>query len=226
MDGELGASKAKGGAQSQAWRALAAHAKAMADVRMRDLFAADPARFARFSRTFGDALLLDFSKNIITGETFDLLLALARERGMTARIGAMFAGERINNTERRAALHVALRNRSERPMCVDGEDVMPAVRAVLARMRAFTERVRGGEWLGMDGRPITDVVNIGIGGSDLGPAMVCEALAPYARPPHSPRELRVHFVSNVDGAHLGETLRRLDPATTLFVVVSKTFTTQ
>ncbi len=193
---------------------------------MRDLFEADPSRFSRFSRAFEDELLLDFSKNIITGETFDLLLALARERGMEARIGAMFAGEKINNTEERAALHVALRNRSDRPMRVDGEDVMPGVRAVLARMRAFAGQVRGGDWRGMDGRPITDVVNIGIGGSDLGPAMVCEALAPYARPPHSPRELRVHFVSNVDGAHLGETLRGLDPATTLFVVVSKTFTTQ
>jgi len=166
-------------------------------------------------------MLVDFSKNIMTDETMHLLMRLARERDVPGWIARMFAGEHVNNTEQRAAFHVALRNRSERPMMVDGEDVMPRVRQVLAKMRTFAGAVRNGAWRGMTGRRITDVVNIGIGGSDLGPAMACEALAPYGR--EGPR---VHFVSNVDGAHIMDTLRSLQAETTLFVVVSKTFSTQ
>ena len=193
----------------------------MTRVHMRTLFDHDPGRFERFSRRFED-ILVDFSKNIITDETMHLLIDLARERDVPGRIARMFAGEHINTTEDRAAFHVALRNRSVRPMRVDGRDVMPGVHRVLTKMRAFTEAVRGGDWRGYTGRRITDVVNIGIGGSDLGPAMVCEALTPYGRD----GPLRVHFVSNVDGTHITETLRGLDHETTLFVVVSKTFRTQ
>ncbi len=207
--------------ESRAWRELARHHEAMSRAHMRELFARDPGRFERFSRRFGD-MLVDFSKNIITDETLHLLMQLARERDVPGWIDRMFAGEKINNTEGRAAFHVALRNRSERPMTVDGRDVMPDVRRVLAKMRAFTEAVRGGDWRGATGERITDVVNIGIGGSDLGPAMVCEALAPYGRGGGP----RVHFVSNVDGTHMVETLRGLHRETTLFVVVSKTFGTQ
>ena len=204
---------------SSAWQALTDHYFEIRDAHMRDWFAADPDRFRRFSRRFGD-LLLDFSKNRITGETLALLLDLARERELPAWIERMFRGERINFTEGRPALHVALRNRSNRPIEVDGADVMPEVNAVLAQMRTFSNRVRRGEWRGYDGAPITDVVNIGIGGSDLGPLMVTEALKPYGGP------LRAHFVSNVGGAHIHETLKALDPARTLFIVASKTFTTQ
>jgi len=207
--------------ESESWQALERHCKDMEKARMRGLFARDPQRFERFSRRFND-ILLDFSKNIITDQTFDLLMRLATERDVPGWIGRMFAGEKINNTEQRAALHVALRNRSERPMLVDGRDVMPDVRRVLAKMREFTEAVRSGDWRGATGERITDVVNIGIGGSDLGPAMVCEALAPYGRE----GGVRVHFVSNVDGTHMVETLRNLHRERTLFVVVSKTFTTQ
>jgi glucose-6-phosphate isomerase len=205
---------------SAAWRALARHAETMAGVHLRDLFARDPDRFARFSLR-SDDLLLDYSKNRITEETLRLLLDLARQADVEGWRDRMFAGDRINTTEQRAVLHVALRNRSSRPMPVDGRDVMPAVNAVLARMADFSERVRGGAWRGHTGATITDVVNIGIGGSDLGPLMVCEALKPYQRP-----GLRPHFVSNVDGAHLVHTLAGLDPARTLVIVASKTFTTQ
>ncbi|WP_297529338.1 glucose-6-phosphate isomerase [Thiohalobacter sp.] len=201
------------------WQALTDHYYEIRDAHMRDWFAADPDRFRRFSRRFED-LLLDFSKNRITEETLALLLDLARERDVPAWIERMFRGDRINFTENRPVLHVALRNRSNRPIEVDGEDVMPEVNAVLAQMRAFSNRVRRGEWRGYDDSPITDVVNIGIGGSDLGPLMVTEALKPWGGP------LRVHFVSNVDGAHIHETLKGLDPARTLFIVASKTFTTQ
>jgi len=186
---------------------------------MRDWFDADPKRFADFSLRFDD-LLLDYSKNRITRETFALLLDLARERDVPGWTERMFSGEKINCTEHRAVLHIALRNRRNTPILVDGEDVMPGVNAVLDKMRGFTQGVRSGAWKGYTGQTITDVVNIGIGGSDLGPLMVCEALKPYAGP------LRAHFVSNVDGTHLAETLTGLDPATTLFVVASKTFTTQ
>ncbi len=205
--------------QSKAWKALEAHGKALAGVHMRDLFAADPGRFARFSLTLGD-MLVDFSKNPVTAETMALLANLAREAGVEDRRARMFAGEPINTTEDRAVLHVALRDRSGTPVLVDGEDVMPGVKAVLDHMREFSDAVRSGAWTGHTGRPVTDVINIGIGGSDLGPAMVCEALTPYQRP-----GLAVHFVSNVDGTHIAETLKGLDPETTLVLVASKTFTT-
>jgi len=203
-----------------AWRALANHAAEMKEVHLRELFSRDPERFQRFAID-DDGLLLDLSKNRITGETVRRLVELARAVDLEGWRDRMFAGEPINVTEGRSVLHVALRNRSNRPILVDGEDVMPAVNAVLARMRSFTERVRNGDWLGHDGQTITDVVNIGIGGSDLGPLMVTEALKPYGR-----NDLRAHFVSNVDGAHLTHCLAGLDPARTLFIVASKTFTTQ
>ncbi len=206
--------------ESRSWQALLAHRRSLAGVHMRDLFQGDPQRFERFSLAFDD-ILFDFSKNLITGETLALLLDLARQADVPAWIGRMFGGEEINFTEHRAVLHTALRNRSNRPVLVRGRDVMPAVNGVLAHMRAFSEAVRGGAWKGYSGKPISDVVNIGIGGSDLGPAMVTEALTPYGKP-----GLNCHFVSNVDGTHLSETLRSLDPETTLFIVASKTFTTQ
>jgi glucose-6-phosphate isomerase len=205
---------------SASWRALARHAEIMAGKHLRDLFASDPDRFARFSLRLDD-LLLDYSKNRITEETLRLLLDLARQADLEGWRDRMFAGDRINTTEQRAVLHVALRNRSNRKVLFDGQDVMPAVNAVLARMTDFSERVRGGAWRGHTGATITDVINIGIGGSDLGPLMVCEALKPYQR-----ADLRPHFVSNVDGAHLAHALAGLDPARTLFIVASKTFTTQ
>ncbi len=206
--------------QSPAWNALQAHYDATRHLHMRDLFAADPQRFARFSILWDD-LLFDYSKNRITDETMRLLLDLARSVDLPARIRAMFSGEKINVTEDRAVLHIALRNRANTPIYVDGVDVMPEVNAVLARMRAFTQAVRDGSWRGATGERITDVVNIGIGGSDLGPKMVVTALAHYAAD-----GLRAHFVSNVDGTDIAETLKRLDPRTTLFLIASKTFTTQ
>ncbi len=205
---------------SPAWTALAAHARTIRDVHLRDLFAADPRRFARFSLRLDD-LLFDFSKHRITDETLALLVALAEQAELRRFIAAMFEGEKLNLTEGRAVLHVALRNRSNRPILVDGADVMPGVNAVLERMGNLSERVRSGAWRGHTGQPITDLVNIGIGGSDLGPMMCCEALRPYWR-----AGLRVHFVSNVDGSHLAETLARLSAPSTLFSVASKTFTTQ
>jgi glucose-6-phosphate isomerase len=206
--------------RSAAWRALQRHAEGMAAVHLRDLFAGDADRFTRFSLRLDD-VLLDYAKNRVTDETMRLLLDLARAAGLEAWRARMFEGNRINVTENRAVLHVALRNGSGRAILVDGRDVMPDVNAVLARMRDFSERVRSGAWRGHTGEIVTDVVNIGIGGSDLGPCMVCEALNPYQRP-----DLRPHFVSNVDGAHLLDTLAPLDPARTLFIVASKTFTTQ
>jgi glucose-6-phosphate isomerase len=199
---------------------LKAHQAAMATVHMRDLFAADPARFERFSLQVGE-VLLDYSKNRITDETMRLLVRLAEEADVAGWRERMFNGEKINNTENRAVLHVALRNRSNHPVVVDGEDVMPKVNAVIERMGAFAEKVRSGEWRGYTGERITDVVNIGIGGSDLGPQMVYQALKPYRHP-----RLKVHFISNVDGAHVKEALEALNPETTLFIVSSKTFTTQ
>jgi glucose-6-phosphate isomerase len=206
--------------RSAAWRALARHADAMAGLHLRDLFASDRERFVRFSLRL-DNLLLDYAKNRVTEETMRLLLDLARQAELEAWRTRMFSGDKINTTEHRAVLHVALRNRSDRPILVDRRDVMPEVHAVLAKMRDFSERVRGGAWRGHTGEVVTDVVNIGIGGSDLGPFMVCEALKPYQR-----ADLRPHFVSNVDAAHLLDTLAPLDQARTLFVVASKTFTTQ
>ncbi|WP_119422834.1 glucose-6-phosphate isomerase [Rhodospirillaceae bacterium SYSU D60015] len=207
--------------RTPAWQALERHAASMRDVQMRDLFAADPGRFQRFSAGFDDQLLLDYSKNRISAETLPLLLDLARAADLEAWRGRMFAGEKINATEGRAVLHVALRNRANTPILVDGRDVMPDVNAVLARLRRFVTSVHAGEWRGATGKPIDTVVNIGIGGSDLGPQMAVEALRADRRPGFKP-----HFVSNVDGAHLGWTLDAIDPATTLFVIASKTFTTQ
>jgi len=201
------------------WKALETHWEQMADVEMADLFARDPPRAQRMSLAAAD-IFVDYSKNRITDETLSLLVDLAMAVDLSGWIGRMFAGEPINNTEQRAVLHVALRNRSGRPVEVDGADVMPAVVGVFKRMTEFVAKVRDGEWKGFTGKPISDVVNIGIGGSNLGPLMVCEALRPYQS-----EALRVHFVSNVDGAHLAEAVRGLDPATTLFVVASKTFTT-
>jgi len=203
-----------------AWQALTYHAKAVRPLHMRDLFAKDPDRFRKYSLEWND-FLIDYSKNRITEETIPLLIALAREAQVEQWRDKMFAGEKINLTEGRAVLHTALRNRSARPVSVDGKDVMPDVRRVLAHMRAFSSAVRDGSWKGYSGQRISDVVNIGIGGSDLGPVMVTEALKPYSSP-----DLRVHFVSNVDGTHIAETLKRVDPESTLFIVASKTFTTQ
>lgn len=206
--------------QSPAWRALDAHYQEVSQRHLRDLFAADPQRFDQFSRRFED-ILLDFSKNRITGETLNLLLALAEQADLRGWTEKMFTGQKINVTEKRAVLHIALRNRSNRPILVDGQDVMPEVNAVLAHIREFSESVRNGDWKGYSGKAITDIVNIGIGGSDLGPVMVTEALKPYGKP-----GLNVHFVSNVDGTHIVETLKVCQPETTLFLVASKTFTTQ
>lgn len=205
--------------QSPAWQKLAAHQKQLETTTMRELFAKDPDRFNKFSIEFG-GILYDFSKNRITEETLDLLVSLAEQAKVKEMAEAMFTGEKINVTERRAVLHTALRNRANNPVYVDGKDVMPDVNRVLAKMKDFCARVRSGEWKGYTGKAITDVVNIGIGGSDLGPCMVCEALAPYQS------ILTPHFVSNVDGTHIVETVKKLNPETTLFIVASKTFTTQ
>ncbi len=203
-----------------AWKALQAHQRTIEPLQMRQLFAEDPQRFEHFSLQLDD-ILFDYSKHRITTETRKLLIELAEQSGLADKIGQMFAGAEINCTEQRAALHIALRNRSERPIEVAGEDVMPQVRAVLEKMRNFCARVRSGQWLGASGKPVTDIINIGIGGSDLGPLMVTEALKPYGQ-----TNLRVHFVSNVDATHLAETLRGLNPETCLFLIASKTFTTQ
>jgi glucose-6-phosphate isomerase len=198
---------------------LEAHFAAMRHVPMRSLFAEDPQRFDHFHLE-ACGLLLDYSKNRVDRQTMDLLLDLAAECRVPDAIRALLSGEELNESEGRAVLHTALRNRSNRPVLVDGKDVMPEVNAVLERMADFSNRVRSGSWTGYTGKRITDVVNLGIGGSDLGPLMVCEALRPYWGP------LAMHFVSNVDGTHLAETLKRLNPETTLFLVASKTFTTQ
>ncbi|MGD9507386.1 MAG: glucose-6-phosphate isomerase [Geminicoccaceae bacterium] len=205
---------------SPAWQALTAHAATMRGASLRALFAADPQRFAKLSLRFED-LLLDYSKHLLDAETLRLLLELAHAADVENWRAMMFEGQKINHTEHRAVLHVALRNRSGRPILVDGKDVMPEVNDVLARIGRFVAEVRGGAWRGHTGQRITDVVNIGIGGSDLGPLMVCTALAPYAT-----KGFHAHFVSNVDSAHLALTLQGLDPERTLFIVASKTFTTQ
>jgi glucose-6-phosphate isomerase len=206
--------------RSPAWKALKAHHKQLADVQMRDLFAQDAQRFDKYTLRFND-VLLDYSKNIVTDATLPLLFNLARQAALPLWMERMFAGEKINFTENRAVLHIALRNRANRPIKVDGKDVMPAVNAVLAHMRDFSEQVRNGKWKGYTGKAITDIVNIGIGGSDLGPVMVTEALRPYAA-----AHLKMHFVSNIDGTQIVETLKHLNPETALFIVASKTFTTQ
>ena len=206
--------------QSSAWRALGDHYRTIAEVHMRDLFAQDPDRFRRFSLRFGD-ILFDYSKNRVTQKTMSLLLELAEQVGLAEAIAAMFSGETINITEDRAVLHIALRNRSNRPILVDGQDVMPEVNRVLDQMRRFSDAVRSGAWRGFTGERITDVVNIGIGGSDLGPKMVTHALTPYVTP-----DMRFHFVSNVDGTDIVDTLKAVLPESTLFLIASKTFTTQ
>ena len=205
---------------TQAWKALEAHQSQLANTTIADLFKQEQNRFNDYSLTFENQILVDFSKNKINQETLKLLHQLAKESALEEAINAMFTGEKINRTENRAVLHTALRNRSNTPVYVDGKDVMPEVNAVLAKMSAFCDRVISGEWKGYTGKAITDVVNIGIGGSDLGPYMVTEALRPYKN------HLNMHFVSNVDGTHIAETLKKVNPETTLFLVASKTFTTQ
>jgi glucose-6-phosphate isomerase len=206
--------------QYPVWHTLCQHQQTVAPLHMRDLFAQDKQRFENFSLKFDD-LLLDYSKHRITKDTLPLLFQLAREADIEGWRERMFNGEKINITENRAVLHTALRNRSNKPVMLDGRNVMEDVNRVLAQMRDFSERVRNGQWLGYTGKRITDIVNIGIGGSDLGPVMVCDALKPYAS-----KDIRAHFVSNIDGAHLMRALEQCNPETTLFIVASKTFTTQ
>ena len=204
---------------TQAYQYLADHFISINEHSIKDLFANDPERFQKFHLFLGD-ILFDYSKNRIDEQTMALLFQLARECKLNDAIEAMFSGEKINETENRAVLHTALRNRSDKPVITDGADVMPDIRAVLDRMKSFTERILSGAWKGFSGKEITDVVNIGIGGSDLGPVMVTEALKAYKT------RLNMHFVSNVDGTHIMETLQGLNPETTLFLIASKTFTTQ
>ncbi len=205
---------------TKSWQNLDRHYEKTKDLHMRTLFAEDPRRFDKFSIRFND-LIVDYSKNRITEETLEGLIALAEECDLKKAIENMFAGEKINETENRAVLHIALRNRDNAPVVVDGRDVMPQVNAVLKQIEDFSTRVISGDWKGYSGKRISDIVNIGIGGSDLGPLMVTEALRPYTKD-----NICVHFVSNVDGTHIMETLKRLDPETTLFMIASKTFTTQ
>jgi len=204
---------------SPAWKALSSHYQAIEPIHMRDLFAQDPERFEKFTIRFGD-LMLDYSKNRVTEKTISLLCELAEEVDLKRWIERMFEGEEINHTEKRAVLHTALRNRSGQKILVQGEDVMPAIREQLQHVRHFSEAIRTRTWRGYTGQPITDVVNIGVGGSDLGPLMACEALRPYAI-----HDLRMHFVSNVDESHIIDTLEMLKPETTLFIIASKSFTT-
>lgn len=204
---------------TQAWQRLASFSETKKNQQIKTLFS-DPSRFDKFSIKWED-VLVDFSKNRLDDETMQALLDLAVELDLKSAIEAMFRGEKINGTEGRAVLHTALRNRSNKPVFADGKDVMPDVNAVLAQMKAFADQVSQGDWLGYTGKPIKSLVNIGIGGSDLGPVMVTEALKPYQNP-----NLEVFFVSNVDGTHMAETLKRVDPETTLFFIASKTFTTQ
>lgn len=205
--------------ETQAWQKLSAHFMLMQATHMRELFQEDPHRFSKFQVQLGD-LLFDYSKNIITTETLELLQELANEVELKEAVAAMFKGDKINQTEHRSVLHIALRNRSNEPIFVDGEDVMPVVNKVLEQIKSFSNQLLSGNWKGYTGKAITDIVNIGIGGSDLGPLMVTEALKPY----HA--AITPHFVSNVDGTHLAETIKHLNPETTLFIIASKTFTTQ
>jgi len=204
---------------TQAWNRLEEYHFGFESTHMKDLFAADSDRFQKYSLKFED-ILLDYSKNLLDESIREMLLELASECGLQSAIESMFTGQKINATEDRAVLHVALRNRSNSPIIVDGENVMPEVNAVLDQMKDFSEQLISGAWKGYTGKQITDIVNIGIGGSDLGPLMVTEALKPYKT------RLNLHFVSNVDGTHIAETLKKLNPETTLFIVASKTFTTQ
>ena len=201
------------------WQALAFHARELKNTTIKDLFAADARRFDAMSIEAA-GLLCDFSKHLLTETTLALLIELARECGLQAAIERMFSGERINTTENRSVLHTALRRRSKTPLIVEGDDILPRVQAVLAKMRAFSYAVRSGAWKGHTGKTITDIVHIGIGGSNLGPAMVTEALTAYGR-----RDIVMHFVANIDGTDIAETLRRIHPETVLFIIASKTFTT-
>ncbi len=204
---------------TQAWNRLEEYHFSFEDTHLKELFAADPDRFQKFSQKFED-ILVDYSKNLVDDEVLQSLVDLATECGLKEATESMFTGQKINATEDRAVLHIALRNRSNTPIIVDGEDVMPEINAVLGQMKDFSEKVISGAWKGYSGKAITDIVNIGIGGSDLGPLMVTEALKPYKT------RLNLHFVSNVDGTHIAETLKKVNPETTLFIVASKTFTTQ
>jgi glucose-6-phosphate isomerase len=203
-----------------AWRRLREHYNLMKKRHMIDMFNEDKERFSRFSLRFED-ILVDFSKNIISNETLDILFELAREAQVKDGIERMFSGDKINETENRAVLHTALRNRSGKPVYVDGKDVMPELNAVLKQIHDFSDKIVSGAWRGYSDRRVTDIVNIGIGGSDLGPVMVTEALRPYIQP-----GINVHFVSNIDGTHISETLKKISPETSLFMIASKTFTTQ
>ncbi len=202
-----------------AWKALESYYATFKDTQMKDLFAKDSERFNKYSLNFED-ILVDFSKNRIDEKVMSLLFDLAKECGLDEAIEAMFSGKKINATEDRSVLHIALRNRSNTPIMVEGKDVMPDVNRVLNQMKDFSEKIISGQWKGYSGKAITDIVNIGIGGSDLGPLMVTEALKPYKK------NVDLHFVSNVDGTHIAETLKTVNPETTLFVIASKTFTTQ
>ncbi len=204
---------------TQAWKKLEEYYFEFEGIQMKELFAVDPNRFKKYSLRFED-ILLDYSKNIIDDEIREMLIELAIECGVEEATESMFGGQKINITENRSVLHVALRNRSNEPILVDGEDVMPEVNSVLMQMKSFSDEIISGIWKGYTGKAITDVVNIGIGGSDLGPLMVTEALKPYKN------HLNLHFVSNVDGTHIAETLKAVNPETTLFIIASKTFTTQ
>ncbi len=206
--------------QTSAWKKLKDHYKVMKDRHISDMFQNDQDRFSDFSIRFED-ILVDYSKNIINRETLKLLLDLARETKVQDSIASMFSGDKINETENRAVLHTALRNRKNTPVSVDGKDVMPEVNSVLQQIEVFSDKVISGEWKGYTGKPVSDIVNIGIGGSDLGPVMVTEALRPYKKP-----HIKTHFVSNIDSTHIIETLKDLSPETTLFMIASKTFTTQ
>jgi len=208
-------------ALTKSWEKLNAHFHQIASVHLKDLFLQDPDRADRYSIRFKD-IFLDYSKNLITDETMNLLMALAQEVDLKDAVEKMFMGDKINETEDRAVLHTALRNRASREVLCDNQDVMPVVNALQEQMKQFSEQVRSGRWKGYTGRPVTDIVNIGIGGSDLGPVMVTEALKFYA----DDQKLSVHFVSNIDGTHIAETLKKINPETTLFIIASKTFTTQ
>ena len=206
--------------QTQSWKNLTAHFDKMKQTHMKDLFAADPGRAEKFSILFND-IFVDYSKNIISEETIALLLGLAEETRLSDAINKMFTGDAINETENRPVLHTALRNKSGAPVCTGGRDVTPGVLAVLQKMKDFSDKVNSGKWTGYTDKEITDIINIGIGGSDLGPVMVTECLRPYAK-----AGLSIHFVSNIDGSHIAETLKKIHPETTLFMIASKTFTTQ
>jgi glucose-6-phosphate isomerase len=206
--------------KTKSWQKLNDHFEKIKDVHMRELFTRDPGRFQKFSIRFKD-ILVDYSKNRITEETIQVLLELAWEVDLKNAIESMFTGKKINESENRAVLHAALRNRENKPIYVDDKDVMPAINTVLKKMQDFSHKVLSGEWKGFSGKKITDIINIGIGGSDLGPVMVSEALKPYAG-----NGIAVHYVSNIDGTHISETLKRLNPESALFMIASKTFTTQ